>query len=298
MIWQNPLRLLYLCRQAGRSLDRAEQSGRAELAFGRFGRQLGWRLLRAGCRSGVPYLITPVALTRYYEFGFTQRCLPTTPGAWADVSSPRLFSFYAASKFPSASILMLNPDEADLRNTNRVIAAAKLRNIQTLNAAVDWLESAQQRFDCIWSISVIEHISGAYADDRAARLMFDALRPGGRLILTVPVDRTAWDEYRDSAYYGRPTPQSKTGYFFQRWYDESAIEQRIIGPVGVRPTVIEWFGESEKDRFVTYEEMSIKHGWDHTHVDAEEYLRHYRAYPSWSEMPGTGVCGLLFEKPG
>ena len=51
-------------------------------------------------------------------------------------------------------------------------------------------------YDCIWSLSVVEHIAGQYDDRYAIQAMYKALEPGGRMILTVPVDRLFWDEYR------------------------------------------------------------------------------------------------------
>jgi cyclopropane fatty-acyl-phospholipid synthase-like methyltransferase len=208
-----------------------------------------------------------------------------------------MFSLYVASQFPQASILMINPDAADLAQSDRVIAAAGITNIRTSPAGVHEVCRGDQKYDCIWSISVIEHIAGDYEDDGAVKMMFEALRPGGRLILTTGTDRTAWNEYRDGFYYGSPTPRNAESYFFQRWYDLEAIRRRIIAPIGVEPTTVEWWGEREKGRFKAYEEQALKRGLDYTCRDAQEYAEGYRRFSSWEEMPGIGVCGLLFEKP-
>src|SRR5262249_23327292 len=156
---------------------------------------LGWRLLRRGKHFGMGYVIWPVSLVRYFEFPFTLKCLGSTTGEWLDVSSPHMFSFFQAQHCPSARITIINPDPQDIARTDRVLDAARFTTVQTHCAGADWIPASGRKFDGIWSISVIEHISGAYEDDRAVRMMYEALKPGGRLILTFPVDRSAWDEY-------------------------------------------------------------------------------------------------------
>ncbi len=65
----------------------------------------------------------------------------------------------------------------------------------------------------------MEHIPGA-GDTEAVAAMFKALEPGGRLIITVPVDRVARDEFREHDAYSLGTDIGPDGkYFFQRYYD-------------------------------------------------------------------------------
>jgi SAM-dependent methyltransferase len=266
------------------------------MAFDAYGRALGRRLHLAGNRYGMSYLLTPVNIVRYWEFPFAWNCLPSGDGDFLDVGSPRLFDLYVATERPGSRVTVLNPDARDLAETEAVAGAVGLKNIRCEQATVESLAGSPGSYDCIWSISVIEHISGRYDDSRAIRWMYDALRPGGRLILTFPVDRTLVVETRDKDYYGTQEPLVNGEYFFYRRYDLAAVEERLIAPVGRRPDVMRFFGETTAGRYLAYEERWAREGFAVTAEDPREIADHYRAYERWEEMPGLGICGLLFTK--
>jgi cyclopropane fatty-acyl-phospholipid synthase-like methyltransferase len=153
------------------------------------------------------------------------------------------------------------------------------------------------QFDAAWSISVVEHITGTYDDRDTMRWLFRSLRPGGRLIVTVPVDRQAWDEYRDQVYYGQAGESSSIErHFFQRFYDSASIQERLIAPIGQAPARIEWYGERVAGHFHTYIKRWQQEGFAVIANDASEFARSYKLYDRWDDMPGFGVCGLLFVR--
>ena len=214
------------------------------MQFDCFGRNIGHRLLLHACLvPGLSYVLTPVNITRYFEFEYALASLPASPRRCLDVSSPALFSLFVARREPSTSILMANPDALDLNRTRKAAGSLKMSNIRFANCTADQLAECGEKFDCIWLISVVEHICGDYQDREAVRIMYDLLSPGGRLILTIPVDRTCWDEYRDCDYYGTVGKTTGGRYFFQRWYDGPPIHSRITQPIGVASSFVQWFGE-------------------------------------------------------
>jgi hypothetical protein len=126
--------------------------------------------------------------------------------------------------------------------------------------------------------------------------MYGALAPGGRLVVTVPVDREARDEHRaDDPYH--LTGGAGAPAFFQRVYDGAAIRERLVAAVGREPVTVRWFGETAPGRYRDYERRWLAEGLSCAVDDAREILDHYREYRSWEEMPGMGVCGLAFERP-
>jgi SAM-dependent methyltransferase len=282
-----------------RATRRASALGGPGIEFARFGRRLGSELLRRGSPLGLDLLITPVNIVRYWEFPFVYACLPDSIGRCLDVSSPRLFSLFVARCGDPREIVMINPDRRDARTTGSMIRRARVERVSVSTRSIEELAGAEGMFDCVWSISVIEHIAGERGDGLALKRMFDALAPGGRLIATVPVDRRFRIEMRDrDAYELQPQADLGESVFFQRYYDETAIRDRLFNEVGVEPSIISWFGETTTGRFQTYEDRWRRVGRSATVDDPLEIAVHYAEFATWADMPGIGVCGFLIQKPG
>jgi hypothetical protein len=292
----NPFQYLELYARGQLSLRSAMRTNMPGLKFDQFGRRIGLRLLIRGSRSGLRLSLVPVSSTRYFEFPFVASCVPETASVVLDVSSPRLFGLWLAMKQPTTSVTMLNPDPADLRETESIARMVGIKNLVSEVAAVDWLASHAKRYDCIWTISVVEHIYGAYDDSDAMRMMFQALKSGGRLIVTVPVDKHYWVEYRPTAPDGPMAVRTERGYFTQRFYDYDAIQERLVRPLGVAPKITRWWGEKRQGRFLEYCERWIRDGYECTVEDAREFSEEYEEFPDWKAMAGVGVCGLMFER--
>ena len=269
----------------------------AALQVADFSFRTGLRLLMRGAPGAFQHLIAPVEGTRYLEFPFVLRYAPRRRADCLDVSSPRAVSLFLARNNPAAAITMLNPDARDLAESRKIAGILGLSRIRFQEGGCERLREWRGRFDCIWSVSVIEHVAGEYDDRQAVRWMYDALKPGGRLLLTVPADKTFWTEYRAEKLYGTQ-PQAGDGrYFFQRFYDEAAVRDRIIAAAGAEPEAVAWFGEKENGRFHAYIRRLMERGLFVHANDPVEMAVHYREFNAWADMPGAGVCCLVFRKP-
>jgi hypothetical protein len=226
--------------------------------------------------------------------------LPEYSTRYLDVGSPRLFSLYIGIKSPSATIDIINPDLIDIYGSSEIISRLNIPNIYTQCEGVDVLARGGRRYDCIWSISVIEHICGEYDDTYAVKVMYNALNNGGRLILTFPVDKIFHNEYRNRVYYKKSNNEPDDGHegkhFFQRFYDKRSIWNRLLSPIGAEPKVIRWFGEICPGRFSQYEQRWMNEGHKCSIDDPREIADNYREFCSWEKMPGMGICGLVIEK--
>lgn len=284
-----------------KSLEAAAYAKKKRLIGGEFetyGRSLGRRLVERSSRAGVSFLLNPVSIVRYFEFDFAQRLIPPQARLVLDVASPKLLPLYVAEHLPAASVRLINPDEKDIAHSAAIAAALELANVTTGCAAFDTLAALPDAFDCITTLSVLEHVHGAYDDGQALAWAYGALRPGGRLLLTLPVDRTAWDEHRDEDPYGTQSPDPATGrYFFQRFYTPATLQSRLHSRLGVSPTHVRWFGEREPGIYRAYEQRWIREGFECTVDDPREIVDHWREYDSWEPMPGLGVVGLAYDKP-
>jgi SAM-dependent methyltransferase len=268
------------------------------LPFDRFGRSLGVRLLKKGYRKGARLLLRPVILERYLEFPFALNSLPPGAKRCLDVSSPNLFSYYVAAKGLCESILMINPDRVDIEDTGETVRSLGLCRIQCQCKGIETLGPEDEPFDCIWCISVIEHIAGENVDDvKAMQVMYNALRPGGRLIVTTVVDRKAWVEYRDHDAYGLQSSTSASTYFFQRWYDLSALQARLWSPLGRQPSTILWYGEKAAGVYDDFVARWRSPNWVVSLESGRIVAEAYRQYDSFEEMPGKGTVCFLIDKP-
>ena len=295
----NPLRVLGNALRMSAVERYGRGHGTPGMEFHAFGRSIGSRLLRRGVPEGLVYWMAPVAMFRYFEFAFAWAHLPREPGHFLDVSSPRLLSLYAAWQRPEASIQMINPDPKDALRTHRALAGLGLRNVKIDQRGVESIGRGEGPYDCIWSISVVEHIHGDLDDRAAVQRMIDSLGPGRRLILTVPVDRHYHEDYRNRETYRLGAKPSSGGrFFFERVYDRATLWERLVAPTGLQPSALRWFGEVEPGRYSAYEARWIREGWPMNITDAIEIADHYREFSSWEEMPGLGVCGLMLEIGG
>ena len=288
--------LLFQYLRAQRSFAYAAQHNLIGVEFGRFGKKVGWQLLSRGEFLGIRFVLVPVISTRYFEFAFVKEALPAHSRYCLDVSSPALFSLFMANRCPEMIITMINPNSQDISQTNKIVEKLDIPNIYTSVKALHELKPPNEGYDCIWSISVLEHISGAYDDSQSMRMLYAVLKSGGRLIITVPVDRRFWIEYRNQDSYGTQ-PIEKDGYFFARFYDLDAIWERLLSPIECEPTQIRWFGERVKGHFHEYIRCWMNYGLDCIVDDPREIIDHYEEFERWQDMPGVGVCGLVIDKP-
>jgi len=265
------------------------------IEFGEFGRRIGRQILFQLPNCGIEYLIAPVNSVRYFEFPFVESCITDNALNCLDISSPRLFSLYCADKKPATKIRIINPDVADYKTTLKMLEALHLTNVSAENIDLKKI-SQDEHYDFIWSISVIEHISGDYNDTDAIKMMYALLKEGGKLILTFPVDRVFRNEYISNNAYGLSVDQIEEKYFFQRYYDYSSIVSRLLDPIGAKNVHMSWFGETTEGYFANYETEWKKDGIKKLVNDPIEMIRNFAEYPTWDAMPGMGVCGLMIEK--
>jgi SAM-dependent methyltransferase len=280
--------------RALRARRAAMSRGLPGLALDGYGRRLGLRLAARGDSHGIELLVHPVDALRYHELDFAARALPAGARACLDVSSPRLFSLWVAESRPGAAIELMNPDPTDLGRTERTVRTLGIRNLRTRVAPVEALEP-DRTFDAIWSISVVEHIGGE-GDVAAVRRLHDALRPGAPLILTVPVDRTFEDEYRDRDEYGLGAAEAPGRYFFQHVYDERAVADRLVAAAPWARAELRWYGEREPGAWRRFEDQWRAEGFKAIVEDARFAAEAFQEYPSFAAMPGFGVCGLVLTR--
>lgn len=260
-----------------------------DMSFADFGQRLGWRLLLERPRDAMELLLVPVHDIRYWEYGFVWPRI--TGSRLLDVGSPRLLTLRLASLPDQRQIEMINPDRRDTEATEAAARRLGLSNLQVRTIAIADLAEGEG-FDSVWSISVVEHIED---DTAAVARLWSATRTGGRLILTVPVDRTHWDEYRSTDVYELSSPVDGE-LFFQRFYTQATIESRLLTALTGADIELAWWGETSPGSFQGHIARWQRWGFDEIVNDPRHIVDGYRAFGSWASMPGFGVCGIAATK--
>ena len=240
-------------------------------------------------------VLFPMDSTRYFEFDCIGRWLASIRcERYLDVSSPRLLPLVQLLLRPEIQADLLNPSAADLEETHYLLERLGVPGRWRLHdATIDALPEEAGAFDVITSVSVVEHIP---QDAQAIQAMWHRLRPGGRLLITVPCARTASEQYIDRNYYGvLPTGEDEF-FFWQRFYDEPLLRERFF-PVTGPPARIAVYGEKVAG--------FLQRNMDRKRADAAYPLwreplvmaNAFRYYDRIDDLPGEGVAALEFVKP-
>ena len=240
-------------------------------------------------------LFLPMDSTRYFEFDFAWSALMAcSSGRYLDVSSPRLLPIVLLDRRSDLDADLVNPDPKDLAHTARMVdllAAhdrCRLHKLVIGNAPFD-----VGTFDVITSISVLEHIP---EDVDALRRIWSFLKPGGILVLTVPCMARSSEQFIDRNEWGVLEGDKDGQIFWQRYYDQTLLEQRIFSVIGA-PQRLSVFGETVAGTFLA--NATSKRADPYYPYWREPYMvaSEYEYFSSVDELPGEGVIGMVFVKP-
>ncbi|MDH5608676.1 MAG: class I SAM-dependent methyltransferase [Cyclobacteriaceae bacterium] len=263
-----------------------------------YGLGMGLRLLTKGVFSPKLFL-NPVSIVRYFEFDFVRKCLDEQKkgGLLLDVASPFLIGFYLAER-KQQHVHYINPDHKDLTEVSKKARALSIDPVfQTDGYDATQLPFENEQFDNIISVSVIEHVV-QNGDSQVMKELWRVLKPGGNLILTFPVKTKFEEEYREADVYGLQGSSEQGRYFFQRFYDEQALNQRLLGQLdGAEIVQSRVFGESDNNFYEPYSKRWMKRHYFETVKDPYYIARHFRYFDTIGQLPGLGVMGLQIRKP-
>jgi SAM-dependent methyltransferase len=215
-----------------------------ELRYYSFGLRAGVaNLLRNGLHLGVKKTLGKITQpinnhSRFPEYYWFDTAIRNHLAAYPrdgharilDVGSPKMLGLYLATKISAevtlTDISELNVDEYRLmwRGLQPRARGSALFSRQDARS----LRFHDAEFDIVYSMSVIEHIEGEAGDSRAVHELLRVLKPGGLLVLSVPFG-SKYVEQKRTGFSGavRKTGDSEA-YFFQRIYDLSAFQKRIL----------------------------------------------------------------------
>ena len=253
---------------------------------------------RISLSEALELAFSPFDSVRYFEFDVFWKWLHSCGHGnhYLDVSSPRLFFLLLLSSNPELEAWLVNPDKQDLTATQTRLHAFDLdRRCRTFNCLIAETNLSLESFDIITSISVIEHIPEP--DDLiAVKNIWQLLRPGGRLFISVPCAAEAYEEYLNLNEYGI-LEMGEDGYVYgQRFYDAELLQSRIFRITG-QPARTKIYGEVHPGAFIA---NRAKKNRDVMYPFWRESLtmgQEYRFFEHLHELPGMGVIAMEFVKP-
>ncbi len=179
-------------------------------------------------REAAIRIVVPLDPSRYVELPWALDRLSTAPGTSVlDLASPKLLAVALARR--GARVTTVDQLESEIDAWRRLTEHEA--NLKLTVGDGRSLPFANASFDNASSISVLEHVAGQGGDAAALAELARCTRTGGVIVLTLPYARESWTEYRGSAAYldhGERDDQGRT--FFQRWYDDAAVE-RLVGGI-------------------------------------------------------------------
>ena len=239
-------------------------------------------------------LTNPMDSFRYFELDFALRVTADAhPERYLDVSSPRLVPLMILNARRGLIADIINPIPEDLRDTQALALsmglADRCRGGQQLIEDVPFPDGS---FDLITSISVIEHIP----DEQAAiAKIWRLLRPGGRLVITIPCARESEEEYTNLDEYSLFGSDKQGFVYWQRYYDRAALDARIFSVTGT-PARMEVYGEKQRGNYDA-NVMSKRTNPNYPYWWEPAMMgRQYQRYNSIDDLPGMGVVALEFRK--
>lgn len=257
----------------------------------------GWRLLLRERDFVRAYglIVSPLDSVRYFEFDFMWRAVKRMKiQSYLDISSPRLLPLMVADRISTLTVDLINPDKKDLPMTVSLARSFGVADRCRFHACL--IEEAPLKpnsFDLITSMSVIEHIP----DDKSAiQKIWDLLKPGGVLMISIPCAARASEEYTNLNDYELIDTDENGFVFWQRYYDEELLQQNIYSITGM-PYRLQIYGEKKAGSY--HQNVTQKRSNPFYPYWREPLMMglQYEFKAQLADLPGMGVIAMEFIKP-
>lgn len=259
------------------------------LELQRYRLRLAFSLIRTPDAARHEFSILPATL--YLDSDFALKSLRAQPrvGSYLDVSSPWLFPFYVLKAFEPDRAVLLNTSSTT-RNLLRHLANRTERNgteIQTKE--LGHLSGLAESFD---TITCLAPFSPEEKERELLRQMWNALNPGGTLILSVACVRAGSRTDIDVDGLAERSSLGSAG----APYDFDLLESRIFNLLG-EPRSYAIYGEdTAAGHFNLSPAMSVpprSSSWR----ESVAVGKYWRRCSSMSQVRGRGLLAMKFIKP-
>lgn len=201
------------------------------LPFFRTSVALGGRyLLRHGYQhEALLRVVIPLDPSRYLELPWALAALSARSGERVlDLASPKLFDVVLARR--GVEVVSIDEFSHEIERWRRLTEREENLHFEQADGRALPFDAAS--FDSAVSVSVLEHIEEP-GDEQALRELARVVRPGGRIVLTLPYSERYREDWLDAPRYVDHGARDGR-YFFQRWYDEPRLDRLLAAAPGLR----------------------------------------------------------------
>ncbi len=215
-----------------------------------------WDFVRLNASLGLGRAVRGLDYVRCLEFPLVYNHLDLKPGMKLLDAGARtsIFPPFVASRH-EVEVHAVDLDETVMGMTAMADRISLRGTLVAKTGDLRSLPYPDDTFDRVTVISVIEHVPDP-GDIDGIRDLARVLKPGGRLILTVPFGMTDREFFRDETVYSETYRGEPV--FFQRHYTPQTLQDRLIGPSGLRVVESGLFGESG---FPFFNRLWVLPGW-------------------------------------
>lgn len=237
-----------------------------------------WEGLKTGLRAitsapalGARRLILPVSYWRLAEFAYVLNQFSTARGTRIlNVGSPKELA-YILARTNACSVFASDILRDEVRLSRAYSVAQDLSGLgngQVHDEVQDGrnLGYADDTFDGAYSVSVLEHIPDE-GDSVAIKEMVRVVRPGGRIVVTVPYGVNYREDWVNRHVYERQR-EGDRAVFYQRHYNEEALRKRLLEPSGAKVVDIEIW----RERGLPVEDLLNRSTWGRSVLSPVEPL--------------------------
>lgn len=218
----------------------------ARLTMWTAGLRIGAACLPTEPVLGIKRLLLPASYWRVAEFAYVWERLGGYQGAHIlDLGSPKDLAAIVARHLRCAvTAVDILPEAIALSQR-----LARAQGLDGHGAGKVWsevqdgrvLSYADNTFDAAYSVSVLEHIPDG-GDTAAMQELVRVVKHGGIVVVTTPYDHAYRETFVHESVYEREQVASEP-VFFERHYDESALADRLLGPITADVVDREIWGE-------------------------------------------------------
>ena len=260
------------------------------LELQRYRLRLAFSLIRMPDAARRAFSTLPATLC--LDSDFALKSLRTQPrvGSYLDVSSPWLFPFYVMKAFKPDRALLLNASGATRNLLKQFANGTEANATELLTKELGHLSRLADSFD---TITCLARLSPEEKESELLGQMWNALSPGGTLILSVVCSQAKSQSHTDSdadeaADHSCPRSAAPS-------YDSDLLESRILRVLG-EPRSYAIYGEEAAGHINRSSAKSVPQGIS-SWRELVAVGKYWRRYSSMSQVRGRGLLAMRFMKP-